>query len=68
MAPQISSSGNNVYVVWYDLITPGNGEIFFAVSNNNGTTFSFPPDNLSNSTENSRDPQISSEGNNVYVV
>jgi hypothetical protein len=70
LAPQISSKGNNVYVVWYDEITPSNREIFIAVSNNNGATFSFPPDNLSNSpeTEDSFDPQISSTGNNVYVV
>ena len=37
--PQISSSGNNVYVVWED-DTPGNFDIFFAVSTDNGQTFS----------------------------
>ena len=66
--PQISSSGNNVYVVWNDIIPPNNGQNFFAVSNNNGSTFSDPPDNLSNSSQNSRNPQISSQGNNVYIV
>ena len=66
--PQISSSGNNVYVVWQDSTPTNNVDIFFVASNNNGQTFSFPPDNLSNTTGSSFDPKISSEGNNVYVV
>ena len=36
--PQIATSGNNVYVTWIDN-TPGNFDIFFAVSNNNGASF-----------------------------
>jgi len=64
--PQISSEGNNVYVVWED-DTPGNDDIFFAFSTNNGQTFS-TPDNLSENDGTSEDPQISSEGTNVYVV
>ena len=67
IVPQISSEGNNVYVVWQD-DTPGNNDIFFAVSNNNGQTFSTPVDNLSENMGDSIVPQISSEGNNVYVV
>ena len=67
IVPQISSEGNNVYVVWQD-DTPGNNDIFFAVSNNNGQTFSTPVDNLSENIGDSIVPQISSEGNNVYVV
>ena len=50
--------------------TPGNLEIFFAYSTDNGQTFS-TPDNLSENTGDSgasNGPQISSEGNNVYVV
>ena len=57
--PQISSEGNNVYVVWQDN-TPGNDDIFFAVSTDGGLTFSTPPDNLSENTGISIDPQISS--------
>ena len=49
--PQISSSGNNVYVVWEDsTLAGGNDDIFFAFSTDNGQTFS-TPDNLSESTE-----------------
>jgi hypothetical protein len=65
--PEISSEENNVYVVWDDF-SSGNFEILFAASNNNGQTFSTPPDNLSNNAGISLDQQISSEGNNVYVV
>ena len=65
-APQISSQGSNVYVVWYDN-TPGNFDIFFAFSTDNGLTFS-TPDNLSENTGVSFVPQISSQGSNVYVV
>ncbi|HZB16569.1 MAG TPA: sialidase family protein, partial [Nitrososphaeraceae archaeon] len=68
--PQISSEGNNVYVVWQDDDTPDNDDIFdifFARSTDGGLTFS-GPDNISETTGNSRSAQISVEGNNVYVV
>ena len=64
--PQIAASGNNVYVTWIDN-TPGNIDIFFAVSNNNGTSFGTPI-NLSNNTGFSFNPQIAASGNNVYVT
>ena len=64
--PQIAASGNNVYVTWVDS-TPGNPDIFFAVSNNNGTSFGTPI-NLSNNAGSSTNPQIAASGNNVYVV
>ena len=37
--PQIATSGNNVYVTWDDDTTSGFSDIFFAASNNNGTSF-----------------------------
>ena len=64
--PQIAAIGNNVYVTWSDN-TPDNDDIFFAVSNNNGTSFATPI-NLSNNTGGSFDPQIAASGNNVYVT
>ena len=64
--PQIAVSGNNVYVTWFD-DTPGNRDIFFAVSNNNGVSFGTPI-NLSNNTGGSSNPQIAASGNNVYVT
>ena len=65
--PKISSEGNNVYVIWEKNISPRNFDIFFAFSTDNGQTFC-TPDNLSENTGISEDPQISSEGNKVYVV
>ena len=64
--PQVTSSGNNVYVTWYDN-TPGNFDIFFRVSNNNGGTFGIPI-NISNNGGSSARPQIAVSGNNVYVT
>ena len=65
--PQIATSGNNnVYVTWVD-DTPGNFDIFFAVSTNNGTSFGTPI-NLSNNVGISFNPQIAGIGNNVYVT
>ena len=57
--PTPTPTDNNVYVVWADN-TPGNSDIFFAASNDNGQTFSSPPDNLSENTGFSSSPQISS--------
>jgi hypothetical protein len=59
--PRISSEGNNVYVVWQDKTANlVNDDIFFARSTDGGQTFSTPPDNISNSTGTSANPQISS--------
>jgi hypothetical protein len=64
--PRIAASGNNVYVVWRDR-TPGNDEVFFSASDNNGSTFSRPV-NLSNNAGNSFEPRIAAYDKNVYVV
>ena len=64
---QIATSGNNVYVTWHDDTPAGDRDIFFAASNNNGTSFGNPI-NLSNNTGFSVVPQIAAIGNNVYVT
>ena len=64
--PQIATSGNNVHVTWQDG-TPGNQDIFFAVSTNNGRNFGTPI-NLSNNAGGSEVPQIAASGSNVYVT
>ena len=58
---------DNVCTVWQDSVTPGNFDIFFARSTDGGLTFT-APENISETTGNSRSAQISVEGNNVYVV
>ena len=64
--PQIAAIGNNVYVTWPD-DTPGNFDIFFAASNNKGTSFGTPI-NISNNTGSSLFQQMAVSGNNVYVT
>ena len=56
LSPEIFPSGNNVYVVWQDR-TPGNPEIFFIASNDNGQTFGTII-NLSNNAGDSVQPKI----------
>ena len=65
--PQISSEGDNVYVVWEDAGALNDEDTFFSFSHDSGQTFS-EPFNISNMTSRSFSPQISSQGNNVYVV
>jgi hypothetical protein len=64
--PQIAVQGNNIYVVWQDN-TPGNYDIFFTHSSDNGNSFA-PVLNLSNNSGTSELPQIAVQGNNIYVV
>jgi hypothetical protein len=63
---QIAASGSNVSVVWRDN-TPGNLDILFRSSNDNGVTFG-PTINLSNTPKYSFPPRIAVSGSNVYVV
>jgi len=64
--PQIASDGNNVYVVWRDETT-GKGDIYFRKSANFGKSFG-QTIQLSKGNGSSSEPQIASDGNNVYVV
>jgi hypothetical protein len=67
---QISTSNNNIYVVWQEFM-PGttirNYDILFKHSTDNGSSFS-QEINLSNNTGFSEHPQISSAANNVHVI
>ena len=67
--PEIAVSGKNVYVVWRDN-TPGNEEIYFKRSINNGASFGSLVYVSDNSTKpiNSVRPQIAANANNVYLV
>ena len=65
--PAIASTGNNVYVVWRDN-TPGNDEILYRRSINNGDTFPNIIKNLSGNARHSGSPAIVAFGNNVHVV
>ena len=63
--PQIAAQGNNVYVVWQDN-TPGNYDILFKRSQNNGNGFKSV--NLKNSNGTSISPQMALDDNNIYVI
>lgn len=66
--PQIAVSENGIFIVWADNIgSDNNKEIIFTKSIDNGTTFT-KPKNISNNSENSFKPEISSSDENVYVV
>ena len=64
--PKVSSNGNYVYVVWRDETT-GKGDIYFKRSTDNGASFE-KRGYLYKSNASSSEPQIASDGNNVYVV
>jgi len=75
ITPQIAVQSNNVYVTWDDFTT-GNDEIFYSKSTDGGATFNGAtlgnppgsPINLSNSSVESKLPQIAVSGSNVYLV
>ena len=64
--PQVTAEGNNVYVVWQDN-SNGNYDVYFAYSQDNGKNFESVR-NLSKNNGTSELPQVTAEGNNVYVV
>jgi predicted neuraminidase len=63
---QISSVSDAVRIVCQDK-TPGNSDIFFKASGNEGDSFGSTK-NLSNNNGESSVPQIISSGGNIYVV
>jgi hypothetical protein len=64
--PQITSSGNNVYVVWKDQLT-GSGDIYLKASTNHGNSFGTFI-NLSDNSGVSNNPKIVSSGSDVFVT
>ncbi|MDF2736592.1 MAG: exported protein of unknown function [Nitrososphaeraceae archaeon] len=67
--PKVTTSGDNVYMVWRDntAIASGNIEIFFTRSTNGGFTFDIPI-NLSSSPGGSDPAEIDTSGSSVYVI
>ena len=64
--PQITATGDNVYMVWKDNNT-GNDEVNFKTITDNGRNIS-RSFNLSRNNGTSSEPQITAAGDNVYVV
>jgi len=67
--PEVSASGDNVYVVWSDNYGTkgGNADVFFSSSRDKGSSFG-EPINLSKNNPNSTDPEVAASSDNVYVV
>lgn len=63
--PSLAANGANVYLAWKDR-TPGNYEIYFKMSSDNGLTWSAPK-RLTNNAGGSHEPSIASVGSDVYV-
>lgn len=61
-----AASGSNRFVVWNDN-TPGNGDILFKRSTDNGATWKATV-NLSSNPGDSEAPRIAVQGSNVYVL
>jgi hypothetical protein len=62
----VAASGNNRFIVWQD-DTPGNNDIFFKRSTDNGATWKAAV-NLSNNAGASVRPQITTLGTKLFVV
>ena len=68
--PQITCSGNNVYVAWEDWRN-GYGDIYFNYSTNGGATWLDTDMRLDTDTagaHGSSKPVVTCSGNNVYVT
>src|SRR5918994_927189 len=65
--PEVSSSGNNIYVVWQGQSENGNQDIFMRKSVDYGSSFS-GVENLSNDPGGSGNPQVTLNGNTTYVA
>jgi hypothetical protein len=65
--PAVSSSGNNVYVVWQGQAENGNQDIFLRKSANYGSSFS-EVENISNDPGGSGNPELAIDGNITHVA
>jgi len=65
--PQIAAAGNNVYVVWKDVTSSTDRDIFFRASTDGGDNFAVVKD-LTADTRRAVEPYVAAAGDNVYVV
>ena len=66
LTPKISSSGNDVYVVWIEKDSSGKGDVHCRASHDLGSSFG-DIENISNSGT-AAQAQVAAGGNNVYVA
>ena len=65
-SPSVSMSGSAIHVAWYDE-RDGNREVYYKHSLDNGVTWS-ADERITNTSEHTFYPSISSDGNNVHIV
>ena len=65
--PEVSSSGNNVYVAWQGQSKNGNQDILLRKSSDYGSTFS-DIENISNDPGGSGNPEVTVDGNSSHIV
>ena len=65
--PEVSSSGNNIYVVWQGQSATGNQDIFLRKSSDYGVSFS-AAENISNDPGGSGNPDIAAVGNDTHIT
>jgi hypothetical protein len=65
--PEVSSSDNNVYVVWQGPSKNGNQDIFLRKSSDYGTNFG-EIENISNDPGGSGNPRVAVDGNSTHIV
>ncbi|HEY7227025.1 MAG TPA: tandem-95 repeat protein, partial [Nitrososphaeraceae archaeon] len=65
--PEVSSSGNNVYVVWQGPSKNGNQDILIRKSSDYGSTFG-GVENVSNDPGGSGNPQVTAVGNSTHIA
>ncbi|MGH9973289.1 MAG: Ig-like domain-containing protein, partial [Nitrososphaeraceae archaeon] len=65
--PAVSSSGNDVYVVWQGLSKNGNQDIFLRKSTDYGSSFG-KAENISNDPGGSGNPEVEIVGNTTHVA
>ncbi|MDW0280597.1 MAG: Ig-like domain-containing protein, partial [Nitrososphaeraceae archaeon] len=65
--PEVSSSGNNIYVVWQGQSATGNQDIFLRKSSDYGASFN-AAENISNDPGGSGNPDIAAVGNDTHIT
>src|SRR5437867_135355 len=65
--PEVSSSGNNVYLVWQGQSKNGNQDIFLRKSSDYGSTFG-EIENISNDPGGSGNPKVTVDGNSTHIA
>jgi hypothetical protein len=65
--PEVSSSGNNVYVVWQGQSKNGNQDILLRKSSDYGSTFG-EIENISNDPGGSGNPEVTVDGNSTHIA